>query len=208
MFVSFSLHSSATNECARGFRQGNRARRFKSSRVVACKWFNRRQCSFAPRVQSAAARARRACDARRVDIVEMLLRAGANVDGVDDNDRTASFAAVEARSVDVLAALLAHRPNLEIKEKSSNSPLELSIALQVHTVDSLDVDQRRCLTRRFAQWNVVPARFKEHHAIQALLNRGVVVNQLRDSSNFTPLHLIAFQFLAQSRCRRLTCWPL
>jgi ankyrin repeat protein len=140
------------------------------------------------------------CPARRVDIVEMLLCAGANVDGVDDNDRTASFAAVEALSADVLAALLAHRPNLEIKEKSSNSrPLELSIALRgsyghiplmlINAGASLDGLPNGTLCRLASTSTTT---------IRALLNRGVVVNQLRDYSNFTPLHLIAFQFLAHN----------
>jgi hypothetical protein len=123
------------------------------------------------------------CETRRVDIVEMLLRAGANVDGVDDNDRIASFAAVEALSADVLAALLAHRPNLELRDTRVRiTPLELSfnigngnakgdcISLMLINAGASIAGERLC---RLALQGTA--------AIQALLNRGVVVNQLRDA---------------------------
>ena len=51
-----------------------------------------------------------------------------------------------------------------------------------------DVDQCRCLTRRRFASVVVP---KSTAAIQALLKRGVVWNQLRDDVHNSPLHSAA-----------------
>jgi ankyrin repeat protein len=132
---------------------------------------------------------------RHVGIVEMLLRAGAHIDGVDDNGQTASFAAVRARSVDVLAVLLAHRPNLELTDNQSRkTPLQFSINSSDETNDSISV----MLINAGASLDSLPTgalcklASRSTSAIQALLNRGVVLNQLRNLNNDnTPLHLIA-----------------
>jgi ankyrin repeat protein len=126
----------------------------------------------------------------RVDIVEMLLSAGAHIDGVDDHGQTACFAATLARNVDVLAVLLSHRPNLEIKSTTtSQTPLQCAldpvdndiVVMLINAGASLDgLDVPLCW---FAATSTA--------AIQALLNRGVLVSQLRSSLNFTPLHAIA-----------------
>jgi ankyrin repeat protein len=130
------------------------------------------------------------CAARDVDVVEMLLSAGADIDGVDDSDLTASFAAVWARDDDVVALLLAHRPNLEIRSNPFNqTPLQFSLNYEIDTISvmlinagaSLHVDPDR----------LCPFGARSTAAIQALLNRGVVVNRLCDSFICTPLHAIA-----------------
>lgn len=128
------------------------------------------------------------CGARHVDIVAMLLNAGAHIDQVDDNNQTASFAAAWANSVDLLAVLLRHRPNLEIKRTWFNqTPLQLalqyssdSIAISLiaagGSLDGLDAALCRLASRSTA-------------AIQALIDRGVALNQLRGDKNQTPLHM-------------------
>jgi ankyrin repeat protein len=130
-----------------------------------------------------------------VDIVEKLLNAGARIDDVDDFGRTACYVATMCRNVDVLAVLLAHRPNLELRDTRVRiTPLELSfnigngnakgdcISLMLINAGASIAGERLC---RLALQGTA--------AIQALLNRGVVVNQLRDSVDldYTPLHVIA-----------------
>ena len=65
------------------------------------------------------------CKACGVGVVEKLLSAGAHIDGVDENVNTACH--VETRNVDLLALLLAHRPNLDIKNSDNKSPLQISL---------------------------------------------------------------------------------
>jgi ankyrin repeat protein len=135
------------------------------------------------------------CDARRVDIVEMLLRAGAHIDGVDDNGQTACFAAAWASSVELVAALLKHRPNLELVDNVYNqSALQLSLDFSDFANDCVSVmlinagaslalcAELRCLCS---------VASRSTSAIQALLNRGVNVNRLRNLEMRTPLHLVA-----------------
>jgi ankyrin repeat protein len=131
------------------------------------------------------------CAARRVAVVEMLLIAGAHIDGVDDNDQTACYAAAFARDVDLLAVLLTHRPNLEIKEKSSKqSPLELSAAMlsgRDHIAVML-INAGASLSGVDDLLVVLASRGTA--AIKALLNRGVVLNQVPKYRGFTSLHVM------------------
>jgi ankyrin repeat protein len=129
----------------------------------------------------------------RVDIVEMLLNAGAHIDGVDDKGKTACFFAVQTRNADVLTQLLARRPNLELKDKSNRTPLRFSLKFNGEAGDCLSV----MLINAGASLDGLPdgslcrLTARSTSAIQALLNRGVVVSQLRDARNFTPLHEIS-----------------
>jgi ankyrin repeat protein len=129
------------------------------------------------------------CKARRVDVVELLLQAGAHIDGVDDTNQTACHAATFSRDVDVLTVLLARRPNLEIKANLyKQSPLEMSIASQSNH-DHVAV----MLINAGASFDNIflcEVAAKGTSAIQALLNRGVVLNQVPQYRGNTPLHLI------------------
>jgi ankyrin repeat protein len=135
------------------------------------------------------------CEACRVAIVEMLLSAGAHIDGVDDNGQTACFVAVWAHNVDALAVLLAHRPDLEIKDSHFNqTPLQLSLEQSSFRSECISV----ILINAGAALDVLPGSLfwfasRSTSAIQALLNRNFVVSQLRSRHNYTPLHAIAFE---------------
>jgi ankyrin repeat protein len=128
-----------------------------------------------------------------VGLVELLLSAGAHIDGADDDGWTPTFAATWARNVDLLAVLLAHRPNLELKEKScQQTALQYALSFG-EALDSVSV----MLTNAGAaldgasQSSLCRLASKGTSTIQALLNRGVAVNQLRDDEDKTPLHAIA-----------------
>jgi ankyrin repeat protein len=127
----------------------------------------------------------------RVDIVELIVNAGAHIDGVDGNNQTACLAAVYARNVDVLAVLLTRRPNLEIMNNFGDTPLLAS--LNLGQLDRMSL----MLINAGASFETVPASqlccfaSRSTSAIQALLNRGFALNQLRDGKNQTPLHAIA-----------------
>jgi ankyrin repeat protein len=135
-----------------------------------------------------------AASKRWVEIIEMLLSAGADIDGVDDEGRTACHCAVWLPKADVLAALLAHRPNLELRDRFHRTPLEATI--------EYDNDPENILSLMFinagASLDGLASQLFEFASrstatIQALLNRGVDVSQLRDGEDHTPLHAIAFQ---------------
>jgi ankyrin repeat protein len=131
----------------------------------------------------------------RARIVELLSSAGADINGVDDSGQTACFAAVWARCVDVLAVLLKHRPDLEIKDnRFDQTPLQLSLEVINREGDYISV----MLINAGAALDDLPAgslcwfASRSTAAIEALLNRGIAVSQLRDTEtrNCTPLHAI------------------
>jgi ankyrin repeat protein len=135
------------------------------------------------------------CDKCGIDIVGMLLDAGARIDDVDDLGQTACFTAALFRRGDVMASLLERRPNLEIKSRSFHAtPLHflltqiasecVDIAIMlINAGASLDVSPYHSALGWFASASTA--------AIEALINRGVVMNQLLDAGNLTPLHAIA-----------------
>jgi ankyrin repeat protein len=127
----------------------------------------------------------------RVDIVELLLNAGADIDGVDDNGQTACFAATEAH---VLAVLITRRANLDVKDKANRTVLEfLFTYMNNRASDRIAV----MLVNAGASLDGMPPMLlcwiasRSTAAIHALLNRGVVLSQLRDDHSRTPLHWIA-----------------
>jgi len=123
-------------------------------------------------------------------IVDILLRANARVDETDEKGATPCHAAVSRGSSDVLALLLARQPNLAAVDAYGSTACHIAVRLccirgfrsAVMLLDagaSLgDVDtQFLC---RFAGTSTA--------AIQALLDRGVVVRELRSLNGGTPLH--------------------
>jgi ankyrin repeat protein len=130
----------------------------------------------------------------RTAIVTMLLGAGAHIDGTDDDGRTASFVATLCRNVPVLALLLAHRPNLEKRHAwFEKTPLQFSLevghlndymsTMLINAGASLDLDRARVRA-------LLKFVSRSTSAIQALINRGFDVSQLRDRERCTPLHLM------------------
>jgi ankyrin repeat protein len=129
------------------------------------------------------------------DVVDVLLRAGAHINDVDDMQRTACHAVAWFDRGDVhvavLELLLAHRPNLDLKCKRGRTPLEdsfkssdsdlgrISIMLIEAGAPLERVDSGRLC--RFAAQSTL--------AIQTLIRRGVAINELYDGDFLTPLHL-------------------
>jgi ankyrin repeat protein len=129
------------------------------------------------------------CDERCVRIVEILLNSGAHIDGVDDNLQTASLAATLARSVDVLAVLLLHRPNLEIADVANSNPLQISLKHMVDRISVMLINAGASLDVGFEPGSICRFASRSTSAIQALLSRGANMNDLCDPMLYTPLHL-------------------
>jgi ankyrin repeat protein len=136
-----------------------------------------------------------AASLRHDKIVDLLLKAGAHVDIVDDAGRTACHAAVAdgRRRDNSLALLLAHKPNLALKDHVGRTALDFSFQfgdnelvsqLLVEAGSPLEVVNRDQLFE-FAITNT--------STIQALLNRGLVLNDLRTNDGRTLLHFAAVE---------------
>jgi ankyrin repeat protein len=121
-------------------------------------------------------------------IVDALLRFGARIDDTDDEGRTACHAAAQGDVAAVLALLLAHQPNLELKCGKGNTSLATALEWSRFTTStmlleagaSLDAVDPRMLCRLAAE---------STSAIKTLRRRGVVVSELIDHQGRTPLHL-------------------
>jgi ankyrin repeat protein len=130
-----------------------------------------------------------AAEEGNVAAVEFLLQHGSAIDEVDYRRQTACHAAARKGRADALRALLAHRqrPNLELTDASGDTPLGVSlwnddvqiVVMLLKAGASLaTVSRRRLYT--MVGWSA--------DIIQALLDRGVVIGDLRDDDGQTPLH--------------------
>jgi hypothetical protein len=147
------------------------------------------------------------CKACRVDVVELLLSTGAFIDGVDDNGQTACHAAVETRNVDLLALLLAHRPNRDIKNSDNKSPLQISLngthSQSRYRISVMLINAGASLDGVPDSAVAIPLASLSTVVIRALVNRGVDLNQLRGPLNWT-LDAVAcncFESLTSADCR-------
>jgi ankyrin repeat protein len=123
----------------------------------------------------------------RDEIAEMLLNAGARIDDVDNDGQSACHAASDGHHA-VMRVLLAHRPNLALRDMRGSTALHLATLttwrhecalLLILAGASLDgIDRGRLC------WLAAHSTF----AVQALMDRGVVVRNLHDDSGRTPLH--------------------
>jgi ankyrin repeat protein len=136
-----------------------------------------------------------AADCGQKDFVDILLRANARIDDSDERGSTACHAAAQGGHHDVLALLLARQPNLAAVDAAGETAF--CIALEV-----CDSDGGRCalmlLEAGASLKGGVSCDFclfasKSMAAIQALMDRGVVVRNLRNLDNGTPLHEAAWR---------------
>jgi ankyrin repeat protein len=140
----------------------------------------------------------------RKSVVELLLNAGARIDDVDYLLlQSACHVAALIGDTGTMRVLLAHRPNLALKNKDGKSALQVAIcsggrytsngrfscnesddvAMQlIRAGASLDELNRDELCR-FAAINTA--------AIQLLMNRNIFIGDLRDKMGQTPLHFAA-----------------
>lgn len=122
----------------------------------------------------------------QLDEIEALLNAGAQIDVSCVGGRTACHAAVVNGDAGILAALLARRPNLALREYGQTA-LDFAlvsrhpqlIAMLIAAGAPIDGHVRR----RLCEVAVLSSAI-----VQALMDRGVVLRELFDEQQRTPLH--------------------
>jgi ankyrin repeat protein len=127
----------------------------------------------------------------RHEIVERLLKAGANIDGVDDEQQTACHIAADGGDamVDVMSVLLAHRPNLTLVNGVGFTSLQVSFRLDAnYRISTMLIEAGAPLDLAANERDLCELAGSSTAAIQALVNRGVVIRDLRDRDGRTPLH--------------------
>jgi ankyrin repeat protein len=126
-------------------------------------------------------------------IVDILLRANARVDETDERGWTACHVAALYNLHDVLELLLAHQPNVDVTEVGGKTAFFFAVRLS-------DEDASSCalmlLEAGASLEQEHPADLCQFAAtstatIQALIDRGVNVRELRISDDSTPLHVAA-----------------
>jgi ankyrin repeat protein len=128
------------------------------------------------------------------DIVDILLRANARVDDIDERGVTACHAAAAWGDRDMLALLLVRQPKLDIVDVSGNTALCYAVS---RTTDDGVRNALMLLEAGASLTAVKPddlCRFAATStaAIQALIDYGVVVREIRNSDDVTPLHMAAW----------------
>jgi ankyrin repeat protein len=129
----------------------------------------------------------------RKDVVDILLRANARVNVPDERGSTACHVAAQGDHCGVLALLLARQPNLAAVDV--NGKTSFCFALR-----SCHYDDGRCALmlleagaslERADPFRLCRFAATSTAAIQALIDRGVVVRELRTFDDGTPLHQAA-----------------
>jgi ankyrin repeat protein len=123
----------------------------------------------------------------RKEIVDVLLHANARVNDADDIGWTACHAAVVIGCEDLLSSVLAHGPDVDVRDSNGRTPFDRSVeigsnerimAMLIEAGAPLDFINRIIV-------------FHSDVRIRALLERGVAVRDLRDERGGTPLHWTA-----------------
>jgi ankyrin repeat protein len=68
----------------------------------------------------------------RLEVVKLLLEAGANVEARDEDGRTAVFCALESERFEVLKMLLDARADVEIEKRHGGAPLIMKVRKGPH----------------------------------------------------------------------------
>jgi ankyrin repeat protein len=145
----------------------------------------------------------------RVQIVELLLHAGARIDDVDDNGQSACHVAAMVRHIGVMRCLLAHRPNLSLKTKNGSTALEIAMQIIPHRSDGDVEDITLLLIRAGASLDEVNCAIlcqfaaSSTTAIQILMDHNVIVGHLRDEHGRNPLHLATLNCVDSAVLRKL-----
>jgi ankyrin repeat protein len=140
-----------------------------------------RRCDFDPPALVHAARH------DRKEIVDILLRANAHIDSADSDCKTACHAAALAGHADVLAVLLAAGPNLDLSDNDRNTPLGVAISYKQERCALMLIEAGARLDDRW----LCDAAALGTDMLQALVDRGVVVSELRGFNACTLLHIVA-----------------
>jgi ankyrin repeat protein len=122
------------------------------------------------------------------DVVDLLLRFGARIDDSDEDGRTACHVAAR-RNADLLALLLARRPNLGLKNATGQSALDLAVQESFgKTQNATMLIEAGAPLDSVGEHVLCQLAATSVASLQALLKRGVVVRALRDRDGRTPLH--------------------
>jgi ankyrin repeat protein len=135
-------------------------------------------------------------------IVESLLNAGAHIhiETADSDGWTACHIAAARRFEGVLRLLLALAPNLSLENARRQTPLDIVLSTWEPVIRDTSVDSTnaRIVAMLIAAGSPIRQRHgaslcmaaaKSTELIQALVDRGVVISDLRDQHGHTPLHL-------------------
>lgn len=124
----------------------------------------------------------------RVEIIEFLLNAGANVNATNNHGETACHLAAKVSDAEWLAMLIAHGAALDRDDCDGRTPLQVALffANASRQVVSMLVKAGSPLGPD-TFWPLASASCA---CIQALIDRGIVVSKLRDIVGRTPLHLV------------------
>jgi ankyrin repeat protein len=139
-----------------------------------------------------------AAECGRTEIVDILLQANARVDEVDERRQTACHAAAASGHCDVLALLLARRPNLDVVTTVNRKTAFCCAASSSETHAwrcALMLLEAGASLERADPSDVCRFAATSTTVIQALINHGVAVRELRDFLDGTALHAAA------GRCR-------
>jgi ankyrin repeat protein len=132
----------------------------------------------------------------QVAIVEAILNANADIDAVDERGLTACHAAADEGNSAVLQVLLSRKPDLGKRDVQKRTPLESACAMRHERAMVLLINAGAPLKKLCRGLLCQIASFSVD-VVQALLDRGVVVRDLRNPNGGTPLHdaaSVAWQF--------------
>lgn len=121
-----------------------------------------------------------------LSLIELLLECGADINGTNDKGQTACHVAAKAGDWIVLEFLVERGANVALKDHSGMTPLDTAMTscLSVHRFISSIVAAGAPLDNDRVHFRLATVSTS---CIQALLDRGVVVRDLRDSDGNTPL---------------------
>jgi ankyrin repeat protein len=125
----------------------------------------------------------------RVEIMALLLNAGAEVDVVDKWERTACHYAVSNGHLAALEFLIARGANVGARDGEKNSLISRAICRHSDKFAIALLDAGAPLDG-LNQDELVRAAAKSPALIASLLARGVNVCQLRNSGGQTPCHVV------------------
>jgi len=136
-----------------------------------------------------------AAERGRVEIVDILLRANARVNETDKLGSTACHVAAEYGHHDVLAPLLARRPNLDAVDVDGRTAFDIALML-CHNDRGRSALMLLEAGASIVRDRVAPSKLchfaaASTAAIRALIHRGVVVREIVASDGSTPLHIAA-----------------
>jgi ankyrin repeat protein len=130
----------------------------------------------------------------RKDVVDILLRANARVDETDEGGCTACHVAALYNHRDVLELLLAHQPNVDVTDVGGRTAFFFAVRLSDEDASSCAVMLLEAGASLERQDPAVLCQFAATSTatIQALIDRGVNVRELRTFDDSTPLHVAAW----------------